>query len=870
MDLKRRRKKQAQGGDATSPARSASASEDGHESQEEGDSADAAAEAEARMGQLMEGLGLQDQAPPVAPPSTTVHHRQSRSVQESPRHHRGTANAASSLSYDSGARARSSSETVSGDSFFDAVDMEDDPLDLELPAGAHRAPLSRTAVTASSSTLRQQSRESAAADEAPPPASKDSSYMKSFLPSPPSKAADAPRNDAPRAVHLGRRRQSLHLPPVRPLPEGPLPPTPPPKGDEDAVSPSTSRSASFNAETSASSGASPQQKAAQQPPSPVPAPAAAAPPPSSLALPATTLGPNGTIRGRPRGATVGAVPSSSPRTSSLLGRLSNTPRPRSLLSHELILPGAAGQADMASSTSSPADLHSNQAAASSSAGGDSSASRRTSYSAGVESSMTSLSVPAMESEQRGGEAEERRPSAGRSRSGSTASVLLQQVQYPPRSQASFVIAVVGHRGAGKSTVIKKGLRQFGLSRPQVLSEKVTSHYTVCIVDHEQRTIEVLEVDTSVLISGSSKRFAWPRFLPNIDAVILCYDASQLASFRGMSELLENFHISKVSIVMLACKSDIEPKGIDPFYASDMAGVYNVGLAECTMNSEEGKKRMRDCFSYLVKEVAKARVGKGKRTDRERIGGIAATQLASPQPSQGSLILDGSPRLPSQPATVASPQPESSTPTPPLPALPPTTTVRQASDSTTRSDATGTDDDAVQQSINRAQLGLQSAKSAGGYVTLEELWDKLFFAAVTGTDERFLLMFMVFYRGACAASDALYSYADTAFPLAHPRRLRSTHRAIAPDDLTLRLSSSTRAKGQPHPLLAPPPRSHARRLDARLPRRPLRPRDATLALRLLRAPLRAPDDDAYCSRPPPAPRRRQDGTRSGRHLEQGPG
>lgn len=494
----------------------------------------------------------------------------------------------------------------------------------------------------------------------------------------------------------------------------------------------------------------------------------------------SSLGPQGTVRGRPRGATVGAVPSTSynARYSSLphhrVPQQKRT-RPSSLLSHELAVPYSSESSRMRSSsgtetsskTVDDTELAGNTTAGASSSRGGSSVSRRTSLSTGLggglESSYsTNLSVPgAIDSERhanRSGSAseevalpsEERRPPTTRSRSGSTASVLLQQVQYPPKSHASFVIAVVGHRGAGKSTVIRKGLKQFGLSKPHVLSEKVTSHSTVCIVDREQRSIEVLEIDTSVLLNGPSKRFSWPKFLPHIDAVIVCYDASQITSFRGMSELLENFEISKLCTVMLACKSEIVPKAVDPYYASDMAAVHNVGLAECSVQSEEGKKRMRDCFSYLVKEVAKARASrKGSIAMDSDASRSESTQAVAPgteslqreQSGSSHSALgrpDGSPRFPSS-ATESS---EAGS--------------RNVSDATTKSETSFSapvpdpspefENGPPQQTITRPQLGLQSAKSAGGYVTLEELWDKLFFAAVTGTDDRFLLMFMVFYRG----------------------------------------------------------------------------------------------------------------------------
>lgn len=391
------------------------------------------------------------------------------------------------------------------------------------------------------------------------------------------------------------------------------------------------------------------------------------------------------------------------------------------------------------------------------------------------------------------------------------------MQQPLRSHASFVIAVVGHRGAGKSTVIKKGLRQFGLSKPQVLSEKVVSHSTICIVDSEQQTIEVLEIDTSILLSGSSKRFTWPKFLPRIDAVILCYDASRISSFRGMSELLENFSVQDTRTVMLACKSEISPKQVDPYYASDMAGIYNVGLAECSDQSDEGKKRMRDCFSYLVKEVAKARAGRTRKSSVApstapsasssvsaaasspasdwRVPNTAGSPAAlARKPSQSSQISEStspegrnragssgsvassggweqssisassaagrSQRSPSDAASIAHHGHQSHHHVHHQhPAAGVAGSIssaaygpRKVSDATTSEGTSFVGEDsesdvaAVQQSITKAKLGLQSAKSVGGYVTIEELWDKLFFAAVSGNDAAFVHMFMVFYRG----------------------------------------------------------------------------------------------------------------------------
>jgi hypothetical protein len=578
-----------------------------------------------------------------------------------------------------------------------------------------------------------------------------------------------------------------------------------------------------------------------------------APPQTPPKLEPSSLGPNGTIRGRPRGATVGAVPAASSPSSAGRFSVQARARPRSMLCNEMVVPGLEGvarseedhdgsddpsallgvQAGDSSSTpagSSPVD-NSGQSEAPSAAtrtslattapslSGSAPDKSRTGLSGGdgelnarqnqqlrrsvalavggpsahtadsTERSASSSSTPASSAgaalSAAGGTGTSSAPggaatpagsaSAGaRSRSGSTAS-LLQQVQHPPKSHASFVIAVVGHQGAGKTTVIKKGLRQFGLSKPNVLSEKIASHSTICIVDQEQRTIEVLEIDASVLLNGPSKRFAWPKFLPHIDAIILCYDAAQISSFRGMSELLENFAMHSLSTVMLACKSESFPKAVDPYYASDMAAVYNVGLAECSDQSEEGKKRMRDCFSYLVKEVAKARAGRKAAFDPaahqlQQLHGSASTtgpgsssrkmsdattaSLDSSRTSSASQ--QNSPALSSAGYSSSNENPGFSRATQGAAQSSGhdvRNTARKLSDATTMSvDApslTGSnseDEAALQQSISKAQLGLQSAKTAGGYVSIEELWEKLFFAAVSGDDERFLLMFMVFYRG----------------------------------------------------------------------------------------------------------------------------
>ena len=342
-------------------------------------------------------------------------------------------------------------------------------------------------------------------------------------------------------VSLLRSRSRLNnLPPALPSPTAPLPQVPgtpraskAPRETEEAQSPSVRSGSGVskeqlmitddedNLQTAKASSAFPNAHSVA--------------PVAGVAAASTVL-----ARGRPRGATISSVPGAP----SNLGQTRARPRPRSLLANTVVLPSSpAGTNETSESAAGGNNVPlsgSSTSAASFTVSADSSNATSVLTDDGEDalSSKSSVQDSSPASVQRG--ATDRRPSAAsvnseRGRSTSNAS-LLHQVSHP-QSHASFVIAVVGHHFAGKSTVIKKGLRQFGLSKPNVLSDKVTSHSTVCVVDQEQRTIEVLEIDASALLVGPNKQFSWPKSLPPIDAVVLCYDASHLPSFRGMSELL---------------------------------------------------------------------------------------------------------------------------------------------------------------------------------------------------------------------------------------------------------------------------------------------------------------------------------------------
>lgn len=110
------------------------------------------------------------------------------------------------------------------------------------------------------------------------------------------------------------------------------------------------------------------------------------------------------------------------------------------------------------------------------------------------------------------------------------------------------MAIVGHRGTGKSTAIRKGLRTFGVSRPTTFNEHVRA-YTIRAVlgSNAPENVRVLEVNTPAFVHKTNwSGISWPASLRdgyglrNVQGAIVCYDAGNLGSIRGVPELLGTF------------------------------------------------------------------------------------------------------------------------------------------------------------------------------------------------------------------------------------------------------------------------------------------------------------------------------------------
>ncbi|GAA5834294.1 hypothetical protein JCM9279_004273 [Rhodotorula babjevae] len=187
-------------------------------------------------------------------------------------------------------------------------------------------------------------------------------------------------------------------------------------------------------------------------------------------------------------------------------------------------------------------------------------------------------------------------------------------QRSPVSSADFIVAVVGPRSAGKSTVIRRGLKR-PPSAPVVLQEdaegnRVTTSTTSFSISGARRTIEVLEIDMGCL-RYSDEGVVWPDGLPQCEGAMLCYDSTDPNSLDSLSLLLKAFWTrgSDVPLIVLACKAapptDSGAAGAnatDPKAAASICNVYGAGIVTLDGGLDDPQRKTKECFNWLIRQI----------------------------------------------------------------------------------------------------------------------------------------------------------------------------------------------------------------------------------------------------------------------------
>jgi GTPase SAR1 family protein len=217
---------------------------------------------------------------------------------------------------------------------------------------------------------------------------------------------------------------------------------------------------------------------------------------------------------------------------------------------------------------------------------------------------------------------------------------------------------MGARGVGKSTVIKRAFKSWGLSGPLVLAEAngqgkgvslhfqsvapfqtslltisssshIVSSYSAQVeTGHAPRirsvSIEVLEIDIHVLFPTEGD-LIWPKSLPKIDGAMLCYSALDATSLGGVKEVLsescpvfgfedrvdqlrptfsDTFCLNLPTIV-IACKSDPGVVlAIDATAGNEIGSPFGVGLVEVTTLAHAGRQKVKLSFGWMLRAISR--------------------------------------------------------------------------------------------------------------------------------------------------------------------------------------------------------------------------------------------------------------------------
>ncbi|KAJ7783808.1 ras guanine nucleotide exchange factor domain-containing protein [Mycena maculata] len=362
----------------------------------------------------------------------------------------------------------------------------------------------------------------------------------------------------------------------------------------------------------------------------------------------------------------------------------------------------------------------------------------------------------------------------------------------------LTLLVVGAAKCGKSVVIRKGLKDYGLSEPTNHSFEVQcAHFSVTyslrvgrIRDgFEEYRLHVIEADVAKTTLDDS---VWPDGSPVIDGVIMCYDASDPDSFLPVEGLLQRYRAMMIPTVVLACKSDLERR-VDPQgAAAEFFQLYDNGLVEVSNAHESGKKKMRQAFEWLIKAVFRGRHASKSESDIDYRNPASpvllissppwetsrtATPTASSSVSSMSTLSQGQSSLSRLPNNSPLPTiPASRSPT--VPNSP--TRARSTGDLLSESEKSRTrdwqteKDAALNGGIARSNSSAipqqktpptsmdvvvdpppnpppnqkeikEKDASSRPWATLDELLDKLLFLAVSGDDPTFITHFLLTYR-----------------------------------------------------------------------------------------------------------------------------
>ncbi|CAG8753750.1 33297_t:CDS:2, partial [Racocetra persica] len=185
---------------------------------------------------------------------------------------------------------------------------------------------------------------------------------------------------------------------------------------------------------------------------------------------------------------------------------------------------------------------------------------------------------------------------------------------------TFVVALIGKPSVGKSTIVRTGLNNLAPIRNVGVEQNILHAPTLITeieVDDHAYPVEVLEIQESVFDMKAPLR--WPKELPEIDGILVCYDVTSRASIANIAWLLNAFKEFQIPTILVANKSDCDPtkRQVDTEYGVKLAPLFDVGFVELDTRSNNGIQRIHNVFSMLLKlSIRNREFIKGRHNSQE--------------------------------------------------------------------------------------------------------------------------------------------------------------------------------------------------------------------------------------------------------------
>ncbi|KNG50267.1 rap guanine nucleotide exchange factor 4 [Stemphylium lycopersici] len=197
----------------------------------------------------------------------------------------------------------------------------------------------------------------------------------------------------------------------------------------------------------------------------------------------------------------------------------------------------------------------------------------------------------------------------------------------PSSMHDLNIAVIGARGSGKSTFVRRALGLPDAPATGCCSRRMT-------IDGSAYVVRLLEMTFNDVHVGDRSSIKWPETVhdfatPRIHAAITLYDVANHESLANVPEMLNTFNKAHLPFILVACKCDQHPahREVDPAVVEQKAKSF-IGDVSVFQTSESSPETHRACLSVITRAAIAAKRPRSQASIARRRANSSAVKSIS--------------------------------------------------------------------------------------------------------------------------------------------------------------------------------------------------------------------------------------------------